>query len=163
MHWDPQIHRHGWQHSLWLLVILGKKRELLTFICSPNWASGTLLRHRMETLLSFQHLIEPSMNLPVSPCPWQLFSSARSWLKSSWWAIQLSCKYHPHEHKAEVFRTNTSFTKRGIKTLRSKLIGYIQSLLVGGTLGSSTGGKTNHSSHSHPEVKWNYQGCVGKS
>ena len=28
--------------------------------------------------------------LSEESCPWQLFSSARSWLKSSWWAIQFS-------------------------------------------------------------------------
>lgn len=94
-------------------------------ICITNWASGTFLRHRMETLLSFQHLTEPSTNLPVSPCPWQLFSSARSWLKSSWWAIQLSCKYHPHEYKAEIFRTNTSFTKQILRLSEANELDYI--------------------------------------
>lgn len=98
-------------------------------------ASASLVRQRMETLLSFQHLIEQCMNLPVSPCPWQSFSSARSWLKSSWWAIQLSCKYHPGEYEATVFSPNRGFAKTGFKVCspRSNLIADTQSFLVGGT------------------------------
>ena len=116
-------------------------------ISSPKeWASASLLRQRMETLLSFQHLTEQSMNLPVSPCPWQSFSSARSWLKSSWWAIQLSCKYHPHEYKSS--ELTEVLLKQILKlcTLWSNLIIYTQSLLVGGTLRSSTGANADNSS-----------------
>lgn len=30
IHWDPQTHGHGWQHILWLPVILDKKKEFST-------------------------------------------------------------------------------------------------------------------------------------
>lgn len=146
IHWD--LHIQSWACPS-NPIDLGRERaeavclSMDTISSSKDWASATLVRQIMETLLSFQHLTEQSMNLPVSPCPWQSFSSARSWLKSSWWAIQLSCKYHPHEYKATVFRRNTSFTKAGIKKQcfpRSNLITYT-GFLVGGTPWSSTGGK----------------------